>query len=81
MIFIHGVWVLLITRFYTPLNEESIFTKEEKMDKAKTVLMVSGVVLIWGAGLYIAWKGGELLGKQVGKVCLAGTEKLVSVLS
>ena len=81
MIFIHCVLVLLITRFYTPLNEESIITKEEKMDKAKTVLVVAGVVVIWGAGLFIVWKGGEIIGTQVGKACVAGTEKLVKVLS
>jgi hypothetical protein len=51
------------------------------MDKAKTVLVVAGVVVIWSAGIFVAWKGGELLGQQVGKACVAGTKKLMKVLS
>jgi hypothetical protein len=51
------------------------------MDKIKTVALIGGVVIIWGAGFFVVWKGGELLGQQVGKACLAGTQKLVKVLS
>ncbi len=51
------------------------------MDKVKTVALVGGVVLIWSAGLFVAWKGGEIIGNQVGKVCISGTKKLIKVLS
>ena len=81
MIFVHGVWVLLTTRFYTSLNEESIRTKGAIMDKVKTVVLVGGIILIWTGTALLAWKSGEIIGSALGKVGAKATSKLVQVLS
>ncbi len=49
------------------------------MTKFKQVAVVGGIVLVWGVGLVVSWKTGELVGKGVAKVCTVATEKLLAL--
>lgn len=46
---------------------------------AKKVVITTGVVLIWGAGLVLAWKAGGLVGDGVSKLCVKATDKLLAL--
>jgi hypothetical protein len=46
--------------------------------KNKVVLAYVGVGAIWVAGLAVTWIVSGQLGKTVGRLCMAGSEKLLS---
>lgn len=49
------------------------------MTKFKQAVVAGGIILIWGAGIVVAWKAGEFAGKGVAKVCTVATEKLLAL--
>ena len=46
--------------------------------KNKVVLAYVGVATIWVAGFAVTWIVSDRLGKTVGRLCMAGSEKLLS---
>lgn len=46
--------------------------------KNKVVLAYVGVGAIWVAGFAVTWIVSDRLGKSVGRLCMAGSERLLS---